>query len=97
MSAAARLGDPISCGDTIAGGSGNVFINGMPAARQTDVTAGHGCFPPTTIQVGSATVFINGLPAARVGDAIVSHTCNVTPFPTHGGTVAVGSGNVFIG
>lgn len=95
MPAAARLGDPTSDGDTIAAGSGNVFINGMPAARVGDTTAGHGCFPPTTIQAGSSTVFINGIPAARVGDPIVPHACPLTV--PHGGTIASGSGNVNIG
>ncbi len=97
MPAAARLGDPVGDGDTIAAGSGNVMINGMPAARVGDTTAGHGCFPPTIIQSGSSTVFINGVPAARVGDPIVPHTCVVPPFPTHGGAIAAGSGNVNIG
>lgn len=95
MPASARLGDPVADGDTIAAGSGNVFVNGMPAARQGDATAGHGCFPPTTIQLGSSTVFINGIPAARVGDPIVPHACPSSP--AHGGAIAAGSGNVFIG
>ncbi|WP_418113282.1 PAAR domain-containing protein [Vibrio scophthalmi] len=73
---------------------GDVFINGIPAARLGDAAAPHGCPCPKTphgfhgraISAGSGSVFINGLPAARVGDAI---GC--------GGTVATGSPDVTIG
>jgi uncharacterized Zn-binding protein involved in type VI secretion len=74
----------------IIAGSGDVFINGMPAARQGDALAPHvqPNSPPhgRSIAAGASKVFINGKPAARVGDAI---DC--------GGSVALGSGNVFIG
>lgn len=66
-------------------GSSNVFINGLPAARQGDMLAPH--HPGTrTITEGSGSVLINGMPAARVTDAV---DC--------GGTIATGSSNVFIG
>lgn len=99
MPAAARLGD--SCAGhgcfpatPIVAGSGDVFINGKPAARQGDTVLLHACPCPKTphglhgrsISAGSSTVSINGKPASRVGDAI---GC--------GGSVAAGSGDVFIG
>jgi len=71
-------------------GSGNVIINGLPAARLTDPLAAHGCGRCTpharNIAAGSSSVFINGLPSTRVGDAI---NC--------GGTMATGSPNVNVG
>lgn len=92
MAAVARLGDPISCGDVIAGGSGNVFANGMPVTRVgPDLTAGH-CFPAVPILIGSPTVNVNGLPVAVVGNPIPDHTCGTV---THGGTVDAGSPDVF--
>ena len=66
----------------ISQGSSNVFINGLPAARVTDVES---CDAGKVAQ-GSARVFVNGLPAARVGDKT---TC--------GAMIIAGSGNVFIG
>lgn len=96
MAGAARIADPIGCGDNIAKGSGNVFINNKPAVRVGDSTMGHGCWPPTTIQSGAGTVFINNIPAVKVGDPIVPHTCTAFPFPTHGGAVSAGSSDVFI-
>lgn len=95
MAKAARLGD-IGSGHgcfpptPIVAGSGNVVTNGLPAARQGDPLAPHGCgnCPPhgRSISGGSGTVFINGKPAARAGDGI---GC--------GGSVAAGSGDVLIG
>lgn len=71
-------------------GSGNVFTNGKPAARQGDALAPHKKpkKPPhgRSMSSGSSTVFINGKPAVRVGDSI---SC--------GGNLSVGSSNVFIG
>lgn len=99
MSQAARLGD--SCANhgcmpatPIIAGSGDVSINGMPAARKGDVALLHACPCPhmphgihdRSITAGSSTVSINGQPAARVGDALCC-----------GGQVAAGSGDVFIG
>jgi uncharacterized Zn-binding protein involved in type VI secretion len=92
---AARLGDIGSNHGAwhpspITSGSGDVFINGKPAARVGDSLAPHTKpkSPPhgRSIAAGASQVFINGKPAARVGDAI---SC--------GGNVAAGSGNVFIG
>ena len=96
MPAVCVIGSPISCGDTMAGGSGNVMANGIPITRVgPDLTAGH-CFAPTPIASGSSKVFINGLPCARVEDPIVAHTCPPIP-STHGGTVSNGSPNVVAG
>ncbi|WP_303229403.1 PAAR domain-containing protein [uncultured Dialister sp.] len=95
MSNATRLGDKDtghdSCAPTaLVSGSPNVFINGKPAGRVGDTYAPHGCnvHPSHSghVSSGSGSVFINGKPAARVGDPV---SC--------GGTVAEGSGNVFIG
>lgn len=92
---AARLGDIGSDHNgfpptPITSGSGDVFINGKPAARKGDTLVSHSKpkHPPhgRTIAEGSSSVFINGRPAARVTDAI---SC--------GGKVSIGSGNVFIG
>lgn len=80
MPGLARIGDVLGCGDVIATGSGNVMINGVPAARTsdlglTDITAGH-CHGTTGLyrDVSSGTprplanVRINGVEAAQVGD-----------------------------
>jgi len=94
MPAAARIGDPISCGDTMAQGSPDVFCNGLPWSRVgPDKTAGH-CYNSTPLASGSPNVFINGIAAGRQGDPIVAHTCSPIP-STHGGSVAVGSPDVF--
>ncbi|ACA86789.1 PAAR domain-containing protein [Shewanella woodyi] len=99
MPKAARLGD--SCAGhgcmpatPIIAGSGDVSINGKPAARKGDTVLLHACPCPNmphgihgrSISAGSSNVSINGKPAARVGDAV---GC--------GGSVAAGSGDVLIG
>lgn len=95
MPAVARIGDPFDCGDFSAAGSGDVFINNIPATRLGDATTGHVCGPPTINMVGSGTVFVNNLPLCRVGDALVPHgTC---AGPPHGGAFAAGSPDVFAG
>lgn len=83
----ARMGDPISCGDVIMQASGDVFCNGMPVARDGDLTAGH-CFSPTALIATSSTVTVNGIPIVRQGDAIQTHCCGPS---CHSGTVSVGS------
>ena len=72
----------------IQSGSGNVAIDGKPAARaHVDIATceEHGPAPQILAQ-GSSTVYINGQPAARVGDKTV---CDAK--------IASGSGNVSIG
>ena len=96
MPAAARKGDrgiPHCSGYTIAVGSGDVYINGMAAARQGDNATAHqlpgGQSFPThapPISRGSSTVFVNGKPLARIGDPLAGCTA-----------VAQGSSDVFAG
>ncbi|AHG43349.1 type IV secretion protein Rhs [Pseudomonas syringae CC1557] len=69
-------------------GSGNVYINGKPAARahvDTAVCTQHSGTPQILAQ-GSDSVYINNLPAARVGDRTI---CDAK--------ISAGSSNVFIG
>ena len=101
MPAVTRIGDPFSCTDKSAAGSGDVFVNGIPITRVGDATTGHPCppggsvAPPTKNKSGSGTVFANGLPICRVGDPLVPHKCNGNP--PHGGVFVGGSGDVFAG
>jgi len=62
----------------------NVFIGGMPAARQTDRCAciGPPPLPVDAIIFGSPTVHINSLPAARMGDPTAKGGAITTGFPT---------------
>lgn len=79
-------------GEISGGCSGDVFINGIPAAvvgsttTERDSCCGSS---PGSVAAGSGSVFINGKPAARVGDALAAH--NGT------GEIAAGSGDVSIG
>ncbi|MBP5100519.1 PAAR domain-containing protein [Pseudomonas protegens] len=85
---AARVGDPTACPipghgvNSIAVGSADVLFDGLPAARQGDVSACGGAL------VGglSSTVSINGRAAATLGSV-----------GSHGNTVIGGSGTVIIG
>ncbi len=95
MSNATRLGDMDTGHDAcpptaLVTASSNVFINGRGAGRVGDSYAAHGCINHPShsgvIASGSSSVFINGRAAGRIGDAV---SC--------GGSVAEGSGNVFIG
>ena len=85
---AARLSDPTACPipghgtSPIAIGSGDVFIDGLAAARLGDVSACGGAMSGGLAN----TVLINGKPAVTAGSA-----------GTHGNTVMAGSGSVFIG
>ena len=79
-----------------AGGSSNVFVNGIGISRQGDSNTTHKLppFPPprpcpvhsASISSGSSTVKINGKGCGRVGDGISGCT-----------SVASGSSNVFAG
>lgn len=70
--------------------SPNVIINGRGAGRVGDTYSPHACIVHPAhsgnIASGSASVFINARAAGRIGDPV---SC--------GGSVAQGSGNVFIG
>jgi len=76
------------------GGSGDVFVNGIPAHRQSDGWESHGCPCPRTphgahaglLGGGSLSVYANGKPLGRVGDPV---DC--------GSKVASGSSDVFAG
>lgn len=79
-------------GQISSGCSGNVFINGRPAATAGSVTTEtDGCCGSSqgAVAAGSSSVFINGKPAARKGDALAAHSGS--------GEVASGSSDVFIG
>lgn len=84
---------PLPISGTISGGcSGDVLINGRPAATQGSVTTElDGCCGSAagSVAEGSGTVRINGKPAARVGDALNPHNGS--------GNVSGGSGDVTIG
>ena len=84
---ASRLGDATGHGGALINGSGNVYINGSPAAMAGVSIAPcallHGAAP---VACGSGTVFINGQPAARFGDLT---GC--------GAPIISGSGDVYIG
>ncbi len=71
-------------GGPVSSGSSDVFIEGLPAARQGDSIVCVG--PPDSISGGSSSVFINGKPAARIGDK-----------SSHGGVIVSGAGTVLIG
>lgn len=95
MAAATRLNDNDTGHDAcpptaLNSASDNVFINGRGAGRVNDSYDPHSCIAHPShsgvIAAGSSTVFINGRPAGRIGDPV---SC--------GGSVAEGSGDVFIG
>lgn len=79
---AARVTDPTDGANPIVEGSGDVFFDGLPAARQGDATECGGVMSDGL----ATTVFINGKPAATV-DSV----------GTHGNKVTAGSGTVIIG
>ena len=70
--------------------SANVFVNGRGCGRVGDKYASHSCpdHSPHSgeISSGSSTVFVNNISVGRIGHAV---SC--------GGSVAEGSGNVFVG
>lgn len=95
MPAATRIGDAdiAHCSGMIrAGGSPDVFVNGIPWSRQGDNNTAHllpGSPCPThaaPITMGSSSVFVNDRGAGRVGDEITGCTA-----------VAEGSPDVFAG
>lgn len=106
MAAAARItdhskGDPhahwcMACPHTVQGpiitGSPNVFINSLPAARESDKGVAAACCGPNMYKVimGSTTVFINGKMAARKDDPTLH--CE-----TGTGKIIMGSPDVEIG
>lgn len=91
MPSVARVGDPFTCGDFVAQGSTNVFINSLPCAYDTAETTGHGCFNANHVVAKHASVFVNGKPIAIVGDSNEPHRCDGDP---HTGTISQGSPDV---
>ena len=66
------------------GGSPNVYINGRPAHRKTDMWLVHSCGPsahPSVQAGGSPNIFVNMLELARVGDSIACGSVNATGSP----------------
>jgi len=84
---------PLPFSGEISGGcSGDVFVNGLPAATATSTTTERdGCCGSSqgSVAVGSGRVFINGKPAARMGDALAAHSGS--------GSISSGSEDVFYG
>ena len=84
---------PLAFSGEITGGcSGDVLINGIPAATVGSVTIERdSCCGSSTgaVAEGSGTVFINGKAAARLGDNLAAH--NGT------GAISAGSADVLIG
>ena len=79
-------------GEISGGCSGDVFINGIPAAvAGSTTTERDGCCGSSrgSVAVGSSSVFISGKPAARRGDALAPHSGT--------GQISAGSGDVNIG
>lgn len=64
-----------------------------PAARDGDITSGHGPFPPRPNVAKSPNVFINGKGAIRSGDAYDIHCVGSS---CHSGSAASGSSTVKI-
>ena len=72
--------------------SGDVFVNGKPAAYVGSITTERdACCGSSlgSVGSGSGSVFINGKPAARVGDSLNAHNGS--------GQIAGGSGDVSFG
>lgn len=68
-------------------GSPNVFVNSIPAHRQSDHWVTHCCPPPchdSNLAAGSPNVFVNNLQVGRIGDPVAC-----------GSACATGSPNVF--
>ena len=67
------------------------------ASRKGDLSAGHGCFPPTacTDAIASKT-FINGILAQKQGSKFASHRCGKTTHPSSARATTSGSSKVII-
>ena len=96
MPQCARIGDPYSCGDVQAVGSGNVFAGNMPVARHGDATSGHACYPPHAIQATNGTVYANNILVGRVGDTNGGHVNGKPCDKWHIGVLVIGEPTVFI-
>jgi uncharacterized Zn-binding protein involved in type VI secretion len=63
--------------------------------RKTDITTGHGCWPPQTPSSWSPDTFVNNLNVIRMNDGRVPHTCPPIP-ETHGATYVDASCKTFV-
>jgi uncharacterized Zn-binding protein involved in type VI secretion len=94
---AARMSDMHQCPAPLESGTGThvggainilglrtVFVNSIKAVTEQDQCVCPGA--PNSVLKGSGSVFFNGLPAARAQDDTA-----------HGGKIATGSSNVYIG
>jgi len=103
MTGVATLGSKFDDNDTVGAGSGDVFVNNLPAARLSDMTMGHtapghGFYPPVPIVDGSGSVFANNLPLASIGSKHAVH-CD-PPHPSsdcHDAAIITGSSDVITG
>lgn len=70
----------------------------MPAiVRLTDMSTGHGCFPPTSCtSTPVEKTYVNGKKAATVGAEFSSHTCGEVTHPTSARGVSEGSSKTYI-
>lgn len=93
MPGAARVGDPFSCGDHIAEGSPDVFVNQLPFARLHDATTGHGCWSANQLIEANGTVYANNILVSHLGHKNAVHCC---PPPCHQGAVSEASPDVFV-
>lgn len=87
MPGVARIGLDSAGGTHIGGGSGNVYVNGLPVQTLNGQVAGHGKHEHSgpNMVTASATVYAGGIGVCRAGDvASCGHT-------------STGSGNVFAG
>lgn len=67
------------------------------ASRKGDLSAGHGCFPPTAcIDAVATKTYINGILAQKQSSKFISHRCGKVVHPTSGRATTSGSGTVFI-
>lgn len=90
-----RIGDAFSCGDHVAAGSPNVYVNGLPVTRLGDATTGHGCYSANQLVQGNKSkVFANGIPISHIGNSNATHCCGDS---CHSGTLSICSTNVFVG
>ena len=92
MPGAARIGDPLTCGDFIAQGSSDFYVNNKPISLLGHATTGHGCFIPSKlVQKVAVTFFVNNKPVAFIGSPNMPHPCPSVPIGPHQGTVSKGS------
>jgi len=67
------------------------------ASRRGDMSAGHGCFPPTAcVDALASKTYINGILAQKLGSKFNTHRCGKTVHPTSARTTSSGSSKVFI-